>query len=247
MQVSAVSEREAARSFETLIQHGLSERAVVRYRASLSSFFTWCVREKIIVRNPVTGTKVPRSSDEPTEMRPWTDRAALERLNDPYRGPTAAPVRQHNGRGYVGASPRAVLANITRCQSRDARGRDGKNPQVRATCGFFVVLVELRGFEPLTFSLRTRRATNCATAPCASRRDAKIHERSAAHPIGPNRLRRRWRAGSRGRSPRPRGRSARTARRSGRGRSPRRCGRWTTRRWSRGRWWRPYAVQPPAC
>ena len=30
------------------------------------------------------------------------------------------------------------------------------------------VLVELRGFEPLTFSLRTRRATNCATAPAAS-------------------------------------------------------------------------------
>ena len=29
-------------------------------------------------------------------------------------------------------------------------------------------LVELRGFEPLTFSLRTRRATNCATAPCVS-------------------------------------------------------------------------------
>ena len=27
------------------------------------------------------------------------------------------------------------------------------------------VLVELRGIEPLTFSLRTRRATNCATAP----------------------------------------------------------------------------------
>ena len=25
--------------------------------------------------------------------------------------------------------------------------------------------VELRGFEPLTFSLRTRRATNCAIAP----------------------------------------------------------------------------------
>ncbi len=27
-------------------------------------------------------------------------------------------------------------------------------------------LVELRGVEPLTFSMRTRRATNCATAPC---------------------------------------------------------------------------------
>jgi hypothetical protein len=30
-------------------------------------------------------------------------------------------------------------------------------------------VVELRGFEPLTFSLRTRRATNCATAPCTGR------------------------------------------------------------------------------
>jgi site-specific DNA recombinase len=29
--------------------------------------------------------------------------------------------------------------------------------------------VELRGIEPLTFSMRTRRATNCATAP----RDAR--------------------------------------------------------------------------
>ena len=27
------------------------------------------------------------------------------------------------------------------------------------------LLVELRGIEPLTFSMRTRRATNCATAP----------------------------------------------------------------------------------
>lgn len=27
--------------------------------------------------------------------------------------------------------------------------------------------MELRGFEPLTFSLRTRRAPNCATAPFA--------------------------------------------------------------------------------
>ena len=30
----------------------------------------------------------------------------------------------------------------------------------------FSSYVELRGFEPLTFSLRTRRATNCAIAPC---------------------------------------------------------------------------------
>jgi len=29
-------------------------------------------------------------------------------------------------------------------------------------------IVELRGIEPLTFSMRTRRATNCAIAPCGS-------------------------------------------------------------------------------
>jgi hypothetical protein len=31
------------------------------------------------------------------------------------------------------------------------------------------LLVELRGFEPLTFSLRTKRATNCAKAPCGDK------------------------------------------------------------------------------
>ncbi len=30
-------------------------------------------------------------------------------------------------------------------------------------------LVELRGIEPLTYSMRTSRATNCATAPCPRR------------------------------------------------------------------------------
>ena len=32
----------------------------------------------------------------------------------------------------------------------------------------YTVFVELGGFEPPTFSLRTRRATNCAIAPSAS-------------------------------------------------------------------------------
>ena len=31
------------------------------------------------------------------------------------------------------------------------------------------LVVELRGFEPLTFSLRTRRATSCAIAPSTGR------------------------------------------------------------------------------
>ena len=39
--------------------------------------------------------------------------------------------------------------------------------------------MELRGFEPLTFSLRTRRATNCATAPDRSQNSKTVS-------VGPN-------------------------------------------------------------
>lgn len=77
LQVSAVSSREVARSFEHLIARGLSEASVVRYRASLSAFFGWCVREKLILTNPVTGVRVPKSSEETTEMVPFTE-AELE-------------------------------------------------------------------------------------------------------------------------------------------------------------------------
>ncbi len=52
LQVSAVSGREVARSFEALLARGLGYTSVVRYRASLSVFFAWCVREKLIATNP---------------------------------------------------------------------------------------------------------------------------------------------------------------------------------------------------
>ena len=73
LHLSAVSEREIARCFERMTQEGLSERSIIRFRASLSTFFGWCVREKLIGRNPVTATRVPKSSREPVEMRPWTE------------------------------------------------------------------------------------------------------------------------------------------------------------------------------
>lgn len=73
LQVSAVSGREVARVFDRLIGQGLSESSVVRLRATLSSFFGWCVREKLIVTNPVAGVRVPRQSMEVTEMAPFTE------------------------------------------------------------------------------------------------------------------------------------------------------------------------------
>ncbi len=47
---------------------------------------------------------------------------------------------------------------------------DTNTPGARIAAGRCLnkdLLVELRGIEPLTFSMRTRRATNCATAPCS--------------------------------------------------------------------------------
>jgi hypothetical protein len=51
----------------------------VRSRASLSSFFSWCVREKLIVTNPVAGVRVQRQSDETDEMDPFSE-AELEEV-----------------------------------------------------------------------------------------------------------------------------------------------------------------------
>jgi integrase len=82
--LSSVSDREVARWIEDLLRSGLREASVVRYRASLSVFFAWCVREKLIVSNPVTGVKVPKSSSEPTEMLPFAE-AELETVYEGWR------------------------------------------------------------------------------------------------------------------------------------------------------------------
>lgn len=73
MQVAAISDRDIGRWLDAMIAAGLKEGSVQRYRASLSRFFSWCVREKLIVTNPAAGVPVPRSSDEQVEMRPWTE------------------------------------------------------------------------------------------------------------------------------------------------------------------------------
>ena len=93
LQVSAVSGREVARSFESLLSRGLGHTSVVRYRASLSVFFAWCVREKLIATNPVTAVRVPKSSAPPVELHPFTE-DELEAVYDAWalRDPRLADV-----------------------------------------------------------------------------------------------------------------------------------------------------------
>ena len=59
MHIGAVTDRDVSRALITLTRQGLAESSVRRFRATLSSFFAWAVRERIIASNPVTGTRVP--------------------------------------------------------------------------------------------------------------------------------------------------------------------------------------------
>jgi integrase len=79
LSVRAVTDREVQRALVQLTKEGFAEASVRRFRASLSSFFAWAVRERMIVANPVVRTKVPRAQNPRTEMYPFSE-ADLERV-----------------------------------------------------------------------------------------------------------------------------------------------------------------------
>jgi integrase len=86
LQIGAVTDRDVSRALVTLTRQGLAESSVRRFRASLSAFFAWAVRERIIASNPVTRTRVPKVGTPPVEMDPFSEedleafwRAAKER------------------------------------------------------------------------------------------------------------------------------------------------------------------------
>jgi integrase len=79
LKVAAVTDREVSRALVALIRRGLAESSVRRFRDSLSAFFAWAVRERMIVANPVTPTRVPNSPGPRTEMFPLSE-AELEEV-----------------------------------------------------------------------------------------------------------------------------------------------------------------------
>ena len=79
MQVGAVTDREVSRVLVTLVRSGLAESSVKRFRDSLSAFFAWTVRERMIASNPVTPTRVPKASAPRVEMYPFNE-VELERF-----------------------------------------------------------------------------------------------------------------------------------------------------------------------
>jgi integrase len=72
MSIKAVTDREVSRALLTLTRQGLAQSSVRRFRASLSSFFAWAVRERLILANPVLPTRVPKPKGTlQTEMYPF--------------------------------------------------------------------------------------------------------------------------------------------------------------------------------
>jgi hypothetical protein len=55
LSINAVTDREITRALIILTKSGLAESSVRRFRDSLSSFFAWAVRERMIAVNPVAG------------------------------------------------------------------------------------------------------------------------------------------------------------------------------------------------
>ena len=68
-----MTDREVTRALIALNRSGLAESSVRRFRASLSSFFAWAVRERLIASNPVTRTRVPKGRGVRTEIRPFAE------------------------------------------------------------------------------------------------------------------------------------------------------------------------------
>jgi integrase len=85
LSVNNVTDREVSRALVLLTQKGLAESSVSRFRDSLSAFFAWAVRERMILVNPVTKTRVPRSSEPRTEMFPFAE-LDLERVFENAKG-----------------------------------------------------------------------------------------------------------------------------------------------------------------
>lgn len=79
LSIGAVTDREVTKTLLSLTRSGLAEASVRRFRDSLSSYFAWGVRERLIATNPVTPTRVPKSSTPRTEMFPFSE-LDLERV-----------------------------------------------------------------------------------------------------------------------------------------------------------------------
>ena len=128
-------------------------------------------RARRLVRRAKRGAVARRAKPYPSRQRArrlvrHAKRGAVARRAKPYpsrqraSAPTCSAREARCCRPKGEAIPQQAASAPT-CSAREARCCRPKGEAINR--------VELRGFEPRTFSLRTRRATNCAIAPCEPR------------------------------------------------------------------------------
>lgn len=78
--ISEISPLEIEQSFIALTKTGLKWTSVKRYRDSLRAVFAWAMRQGLVKNNPVSTAQLPRRTDPPHEMRPWS----IEEVNERY-------------------------------------------------------------------------------------------------------------------------------------------------------------------
>lgn len=69
--VGSVTDRDVQRVLNGWAEK-YAEGSVKRWRAALAGFFKWCIAERLVSTNPVTGAVVPRKSGAPVRMHPLT-------------------------------------------------------------------------------------------------------------------------------------------------------------------------------
>ncbi len=118
-------------------------------------------REALPLRSAVRGSNQPTMAVVPSSSQ-------VVRVN-PLTTPHKHSIRLRTRSSNASATPAGPPKSSPRSGTRKRHQPEGWC-RLRQRCSFGLgskpdLMVELRGFEPLTFSLRTRRATNCAKAP----------------------------------------------------------------------------------
>jgi integrase len=174
LQIGAVTDREVTRALVALNSSGLAESSVKRFRSSLSAFFAWAVRERLILSNPVTATRVPKGRGIRTEIRPFaedeleafhaTAAARDQRLADillvaGWTGLRWSELREIRVRDFVRVPMPVLLVSRAAPEGVDVKvtksGKTRRVPVANRVLSIVLACAEGKGAEDLLFTTRS--------------------------------------------------------------------------------------------
>jgi integrase len=203
LQIGAVTDREVTRALIALNKSGQAESSVKRFRASLSAFFAWAVRERLIVANPVTGTRVPKGRGVRAEIRPFAEdelesfymaaSARDQRLADvlliaSWTGLRWSELREVRVRDFVRVPPPVLLVSRAAPEGVEAKvtksGRSRRVPVADRLLPLVQACAAGKGPDDLLFTTRTGHQLHASAVKRSvawSTVSRPTHPRPAAH------------------------------------------------------------------